>query len=194
MKASSLFLSVFLSVLCADGSTFSGTLKNKFGFGIPIVQLTATKSDTGEQVSFYSGSQGEFSVQLSAGTWTITGDAAKIDLRGFAPLENYEVLIPFAGTTQDIVLFAKEPLIPPRIEIWSYDLQQNSLRLHIEYQGGTRITAYRSDDFQEWTPVYSSAHLSGASGGVFFSIPNDFALHPKSFFKVVATTEEEHAD
>jgi len=191
MKASTWFLSLFLSVVCADGATFSGILKNKFGFGIDIVKLTATKSDTGEQVDFYSGSQGEFSVQLSAGTWTITGDPAKIDLRGFAPLESFEVLIQPAGTTQDIILFAKEPLIPPRIEIWNYDLQQNSLRLHIEYQGGTRITAYRSNDLEEWTPVYSSVHLSGASGGVFFSIPNDFTLHPKSFFKVVATTEEE---
>jgi len=189
MRASALFLPVFLSALCANAATFSGTLKNKFGFGIDIVKLTATKSDTVEQVDFYSGSLGEFSVELSTGTWTITGDPAKIDLRGFAPLESFEVLIQPTGTTQDIILFAKEPLIPPRIEIWDYDLPRNSLRLHIEYQGGTRITAYRSSDFQEWTPVYSSVHLSGASGGVFFSIPNDFALYPTSFFKVVATTE-----
>jgi hypothetical protein len=122
-------------------------------------------------------------VQLSEGTWTIGADATQIGEWGYAQLSNYEVTILDSDITQDIVLYASEPLQEPKLEI--YINQFGTLSLSLNGQGGTRFIFERSYDLKSWHSYYEG---TTAKGGLTISA-NAPSNQTTVFYKLTATTD-----
>ena len=159
-------------------------MRNKFGNFIGYTSLTATQSDTGDQITFTAGRGGGFSVTLSDGIWTITTDSEQTWAWGYGPLDNYQVTVSGdIGIRQDIVLYAREPLAPPTVEI--YMRVFGDLGLTITGQGGTRLTVERSYDLKSWhTYLHTTLAKPGLSTNA--GAPANYAA---GFFRAWASTE-----
>jgi hypothetical protein len=160
MKNIAYLACLLLLTFCGNAATFSGTVENKFGDFIGFTKLTATKSNSSDQIEFTAGRNGTFSVELTDGTWTIDADVIQIAAWGYAPVENYELVIAGENILSDVVLYASEPLLEPEMEI--YRSQSGALNLSLNGQGGTRFIVKRSYDLASWHSYYETTTAKGA--------------------------------
>ncbi len=178
-----LVLGYLSTPLCA-AADYSGTVSNKFGDWIGETSLVATNPATGQSVPFTASQGGKFIVSLSSGTWTIMVDAEQVGGWGYAPLDNYQVTIEEGSNLQQgIVLFAREPLDPPRL---AFSIQPDgSFRFDLRGQGGTRLILQRSSDLRTWHDYHST---SIAKPGLTFST-NNYLNWSTMYFRLAATTD-----
>ncbi|MCC5843809.1 MAG: carboxypeptidase regulatory-like domain-containing protein [Verrucomicrobia bacterium] len=164
---------------------FSGSVRNKFNNFIGFTSLVATKAETGEQTSFSADRSGNFSVTLSEGTWAITADTDQISEWGYAPLEDYLIILEEGiPLVQNIILHARTPLEPPHLSV-DFNIEDKRITYRFNGQGGTRMTILRSTDLNSWTPVFSIPTAKGQ-----LSYGTSYSYSPGSvFFKIVASTE-----
>jgi hypothetical protein len=159
MKKMNCIMLLNLIAFSVNAATYSGTVENKFGDFIGFTALTATNTETSEEIEFPAGRSGTFAVELSEGTWIIEADSTQIAEWGYAQLSGYELTILGSDFAQDVVLYASEPLQEPKLEI--YRNQFGTLRLSLNGQGGTRFIVERSYDLKSWHSYYETTTAKG---------------------------------